>query len=400
MLCLGLFSFADAAENWTDSGNDVLKRLVSINSGTKNLRGVNEIQSIIATKLQTLGFQVSFKPNPNGNDKSGELLVATLKGSKPGYITLVLHADTVFEPSVGGSELKIPADGSQAVGPGAIDEKGSIVVALSGLEQYLSKKKPLAYSLRVVSSPSEETGSEGFLDDFRSFSADSVMVLGFEPSLDNGSIVSSRKGNRWYHIKVAGTEAHAGRTHKDGANACDELAIKLVELRKLTDYSRGITLSTGRIDGGKDKFNIVCGFAQAKVDTRFADMENRDLLHQSIEKILSVNHIAAFDGSHPTKTEYALANDSPPLSEDPISRPWIAKYVEIVNSRENGSIQAAASGGSSDLNYFGRKGLVVIDGLGARGGNMHTAEEFIHLPSLRTRSEALAEFLRFAQTKL
>jgi glutamate carboxypeptidase len=60
---------------------------------------------------------------------------------------------------------------------------------------------------------------------------------------------------------------------------------------------------------------------------------------------------------------------------------------------EGGKPTAAKSHGSSDCNYLGAH-PIMIDGLGPRGSGLHTLEERIELPSLETRAEAVAQFLR------
>jgi glutamate carboxypeptidase len=81
--------------------------------------------------------------------------------------------------------------------------------------------------LRFISSPNEETGSPGFKEMLKEMSSGSFMALGFEPALDEGAIITGRKGVRWYQIDVKGRDAHAGRNHRFGVNAGVELAGKI-----------------------------------------------------------------------------------------------------------------------------------------------------------------------------
>ena len=75
----------------------LLSELVSISSGTADTQGVNRVQDRTAKALKAMGFEIKFYDNPTGAKKSGKALVATLKGKSTQYITLVGHADTVFE---------------------------------------------------------------------------------------------------------------------------------------------------------------------------------------------------------------------------------------------------------------------------------------------------------------
>lgn len=383
MRCLKLFIpilastlFLPGASAQTAREN--LKALVEINSGTANTGGVDRVQAWIAGELKKLGFEVE-----TGADR---VLVGTLKGTDPRTITFLVHADTVFEPASAFKKFEFRPDGLTASGPGVIDDKGGVVVALSGLKKYLAASKN-KFTLRFVSTPAEESGSPGLDDRFKNFSEDTWILLGFEPGLDDGSVVNQRRGNRWYKITSLGKEAHAGRAHKDGRNACVDLAAKLAKISTFTDYARNVTVSVGHMTGGQDKFNIVCGSAEAKVDTRFASVKERDRLHQKITAVLKEKVV---DG---VTTTFEIANDSTPFSANKKSEPLIAKYLEAIQSVEGRAVKATLSGGAGDTNGFSRPGLVILDGLGPYGGKMHTEGEFITLSSLETRAEALSRFL-------
>ncbi|WP_394826028.1 hypothetical protein [Pendulispora albinea] len=67
---------------------------------------------------------------------------------------------------------------------------------------------------------------------------------------------------------------------------------------------------------------------------------------------------------------------------------------------EHAEVRADKSNGAADLNYFSAPNAIVLDGLGARGGKMHTSEEFVHLDSLESRARALRELLGLADKDL
>lgn len=373
---------------------EFLRKLVEINSGTDTINGVNRVQDLIAERLKALGFQNKFTSNPLGSEKSGKLLVGSLAGKNRKFITLVLHADTVFESSSEFKGLSVSSDGKIARGPGVIDDKGGVVVVIEGLERFLKTQPIPYYSLRVVVSPSEETGSEGFLEQFKLLAQDSHLVLGFEPALDQNTIINSRQGNRWYHIKVTGREAHAGRAHKDGVNACLDLSQKLYLISKLTDYKKDVTVSIGSMRGGKDKFNIVCGTAEAKVDVRFSSLLHRDEIDKKIQSILKKPLVqAASKNGEKTQTETRIEDDCPAFSPLENSRQFVEKYQRIISQTENIQVKSDRSGGAADSNYFAHGKTPILDGLGAVGGGMHTHKEFIVVSSLKTRATALANFL-------
>lgn len=355
-----------------------LKELVEINSGTSNTEGVDKVQEWIAKELKALKFEIT--------DSKNHFLMANLKNKNNKTIVILVHADTVFEKFSPFQNFKINADQKFATGPGIADAKGGIVIAIEGLKKFL-KENPTKFNIVFISSPNEETGSTEFIETFRQLGKSAWIVLGFEPTLENGNIIHSRKGDRWYRIKTLGKESHAGRSHKEGANACLALSEKLVSISKLTNYRENTTVSIGRIEGGKDKYNIVCGEAQAKIDTRFSNFVSRDKMHKKIESIINKDHVPG------VTTTYVLEDDSPPFSPTQISTPFINQYLSAVQKIENKKIKAEMTGGAADSNYFSHESAIIIDGLGPVGGKMHTTEEFIELQSLENRAEALKIFL-------
>lgn len=380
----------------------LLEELVHINSGTANLPGVNRVQRRVQRELERMGFKTRLIANSLGKKASGDLLEGILKGTTRKTVTFITHADTVFESESPFQTMSFYQGGERASGPGVIDDKGGIVVALAGIFEFLAgalRERRGVPSLRFICAPSEETGSEGFLKYFAAASKDSLIALGFEPALDNGSIVHGRWGNRWYDIAVIGKEAHAGRAHEEGANAGHELVIKLDKLQRLTNYKKKATVNIGSISAGTGKFNIVCGHALGRIDSRFPDEKTRGWLDRQIKKILSKTHVYSYVGKIPTVTKYYLLNDCPPLEASPAARPYLQCYLESVARLEGKKIKAEVSRGAADINGMGRAGLIAIDGLGATGGQMHTMQEFIRIRSLSTRATALKDLLDLVHSK-
>jgi glutamate carboxypeptidase len=358
-----------------------LEELVSINSGSANLEGVTKIQQKAKGWFEAIGFKVELKTNPEGEKISAPLLVATLEGQKPETITFIMHADTVFEPNAPFQKSKMINE-STINGPGVMDDKGGIVLAAKALEDYLSINKIPKYSLRVLISPNEEVGSIGWWNLFHEFSKSSWLVLGLEPGYDDYGIVHGRKGNIWYEIDVKGKESHAGRDHELGINACSILAAKMLEINKLTNYKKNITSSFGRIEGGQDKFNIVCGWAKGKVDIRVPDLVSAKMIKAKIATILKDPRIT-----------YKLVDETPAFNSNKISAPLIKKYLDLIQAVEGKKVISHNSGGVGDVNHFSRDGVIIMDGLGPVGGAAHTVDEFLDLKTIETRSKILTQFL-------
>lgn len=379
----------------------LLEEMVNIDSTTADVAGVNQIQEIVARELTNMGFEVRLHANPDPEQKSGLLVEALYSGTTGRFITFISHADTVLGLSSVGAFRKT-AD--RAMGSGVIDNKGGLVVALCGLKLMLADltndftagNASLKYGLRFVCSPNEEGGSTGFHNLFRSFATDSMMALGFEPALDDGSIIESRRGNRWYNLTITGEEAHAGRCKGEQINAAHDLAIKISKLSKLTDLKLGVSVNVGHISGGRDRYNVVCGSATAKIDARFSSFETRDRLHEKIERILTTSEVSSPITGRASQSSFVIDDDCPPFSATSKSRALLAKYLKAVSQIENRVVLAKSAGGAGDVNHMSKPEVVVIDGLGPIGGNMHTVDEFVTLSSLSTRSQALAQFLEIS----
>ncbi len=385
----------------------LLRSLVEIHSGAESPRGIERVQEIIERELKKLGFQTERVEARNPKHRGAPwFLVGTYFGAesaavpqarlkKGPFITLVTHSDTVEPGSGERSRFELSADGKRAMGCGVIDDKGGQVVALRGLQQFLASGSALRYPIRFISSPSEERGSPEFQDLLKELSKTSLMVLGFEPSFENGSIIDARRGNRWYHIQVEGREAHSGRAHAEGVNAAHELAIKIAELHRLTSYAQDVTVSVGSLSGGTGVYNTVCGHAEAKLDTRFSSFKSRDQLHRKIAKILGKVNVRSANGRISSKTRFEVVDDCPPFESSPGSRKLSQYYAKTVRRIEKRAIRSVRSGGGSDACYMSRPGLIILDGLGPTGGGMHRPDEWLAVDSLRTRAEALAELLAF-----
>ena len=399
-LSVPVFSFADFSSRTNSTAPiEFLKQLVSVSSGSGNTKGVSKVQKIAAAELVKIGFTIEEFPSTN-TSVIAKQIVATRLSTQPAtaqkFITFVAHADTVFEQL---NPFEITADGKYLRGSGVGDDKGGLVVGLRALENYLSQNKAVKYSLRFVISPTEEVGSMGFREKLAAFAKDSVLILGLEPGRADGSIVQGRKGVRWYHIKVQGLEAHAGVSPETGINACSQLAIFIQKLTQMNDFKSGNTLSVGHIEGGKDKFNIVCGAAEAKVDVRFINEASGIKIHNQILMLLKSINIKSEKTKVKATTTYELVTQVPSFPALQTSQKALEQYKKLIFQVEGRKVTSFLSGGAADLNYMSDTSAVMLDGIGPFGDGYHTADEAIDLSSVASRTEVLVRFLNSFQAE-
>jgi glutamate carboxypeptidase len=369
-----------------------LREFVEVSSPSHLRAGVEQLQNRMRDELSDLGFDCRMLPHPE--DKFAPFLLAEIKGRSADFVTLICHTDTVL-PSDG---FRLNEDGSVAYGSGVIDNKGGLVVMLSALRRYLKSNPEFKYGLRVMCSPNEEVGSNGYIPVYLQHATDTLFAVGMEPALENGSIICQRRGNRWYDIEVVGREAHAGRSQGEHVNAAHDLAKKITALAALNQPKKEIAVNIGHLQGGQDRYNIICGRATAKLDVRFSTLKHRDWLHQKIHAILETPQESSSCGRFKSQTLYQIVDDCPPVSPTRKALKMSQTYIQTILGLEGRKIKAEPAGGAGDVNYLSRSGVVVLDGFGPVGGEMHTKREFVDVKTLATRSMALAHFFGVIQS--
>jgi glutamate carboxypeptidase len=367
-----------------------LKQLTDISSTTKDPIGVNRVQDTLTKKLQSLGFETKYYKNQQ--KVSGNALVAFYQGQTNECITLVGHADTVGRLT-DKFHFHMDSINDLVTGPGIADDKGGLVVALTAIEYFLKANPRPYYSLLFVSSPNEEEGSIGFQELFRSIGKKTKFALGMEPALQDGSIINSRNGNRWYRMTLEGIASHAGRFGEAHLNAAHEMALKIGQIHSLSNEDEKVRVNVGSFHGGNGTFNTICEKAEVLIDMRFPCFHKREQLSHNLLEIFLNHQLSCPKTGRQVQMSYSIEDDCPPLNYNPDHQNLIEKYLDLINMEEAQMIKATHSGGASDINYFSTPENFVMDGLGPIAGRLHTKQEYLVMSSLETRANALHQFL-------
>ncbi len=375
-------------------GLDFLEELVQIDSQTKNSAGVNRVQDMLAHKLSGMGFICRFISN--SESETGDLLYAIKKGISSEQVSFIGHADTVCSPS-SDFHFKINYAAQTLSGPGIGDDKGSLVMALESLKSFFETYPNHFYTYVFVSSPCEETGSIGFHQLFKEIGMASKIVMGLEPALFNGSLISSRNGNRWYNIKIKGRASHAGRFGEPFVNAAHHAAEFIAGVHALNDIENKIKVNVGSLSGGMDRYNVICDTVEIKLDARFPCLESRDRIDQAIRSLIDSSSVKCFYTEEKCEATIEIVDDCPPLPLTNELPEFLKKYAETVAMIEKEECAIEHSGGAADINYFARPGLIYLDGVGPRTKGMHTKNETMDLRSFYSRQYALTEMLKYIE---
>ena len=264
----------------------LLEKLVNQNSGTMNFPGVKIVGDMMRAELEPLGFKVEWIDMAKAG-RSGHL-VATKAGKKgTKKLLLIAHLDTVFEAD--SPFQTFVRNGEQAIGPGAGDDKGGMVVIVSAL-----RAMEAAGTLKDASIEIHMTGDEEDAGDPIDITRAPLIAAGktadvaldFEGlSIENGKdmgVISRRSSNSW-KLEVSGVTGHSSLIFDNiyGDGAAFELARILHRFRTELP-EQNLTFNIGLVAAGqevnfdtdgvrvsaKGKTNIIPGLAVARGDFR------------------------------------------------------------------------------------------------------------------------------------
>jgi glutamate carboxypeptidase len=362
----------------------LLKRLVETESPSHEKAAVDRVGAIVAEEARRLGAQVELIPSPQTGDHvlarfhpSSE--VVSLAPSAP--ILILCHLDTVFAL---GTIDRFPyreTDG-RIMGPGTLDMKAGIVIALAAIEE--AGRSGLKRPVLLLCTSDEETGSLTSREHIERLAKESGLVLVLEGGLVDGSLKTWRKGVGEFRVWTKGRAAHSGGDHEKGRNAIEEMAHQVIAIQKLTDYSRQTTLNVGVIQGGTVS-NVVPEEAFIQVDVRVVQPGEWERLETEMQKLKPV-----LDG---TSLEISGRLNRPPMPFDDLMKATFEK-AKAIAAQIGMELKAGGTGGASDANFVAPLGIPVLDGLGAIGEGYHSDREYIFAESLNERAKLVAALLR------
>ncbi len=356
----------------------LLKKLVETESPSTDKAAVDRVGAIVAAEARSLGADVEILPSVTTGDH-----VLSRWGQGSGGILLLCHMDTVFPL---GTLQKIPyrQDGEKTFGPGTLDMKSGIVIALQAVAMLKAAGQMPARPITLLCTSDEEIGSDTSVAHIERLAKQSALVLVLESALLDGSLKTWRKGVGEFEIKITGRAAHSGGEHEKGRNAIEELSHQVLAIQKLTDYAKGTTVNIGTIRGGIAT-NVVPDEAVAMGDLRILDPAEEGRIMTALRALKPM-----LDG---TTISVSGSLNRPPMPFDATMAATFEHAREIA-ATIGVTLKAGGSGGGSDANFVAPLGIPVLDGLGAIGEGYHSEREFFFTESLPERARLLAALLR------
>lgn len=403
-----------------------LRLHVGLPTGGGNKNALNETRDRLTQRLRRLGATIEIvpgEPKPEwlyggGGAGSGHVPPTavcrrarrrTVKGvGRP--VLISGHLDTVHDPNGSFKALTVAPDGKTATGPGCVDMKGGLVIAVAALETL--DELGIDCEWTVVLNSDEETGSyhseQVLRAEARTCVAQGGVGLVLEPALPDGGLVVERLGSGQFMVEARGRSAHVGRDFEKGVSAVTALAERLVTIGKMADPARGLIVNVGPLQGGVAT-NVVPDLARAWGNVRFASKAEADELEGKLKGLETGDN---GDGRLSPAGKPA-PQPLPPGSRGqdlPIVRvhtsfnrpakpltPEVQKLAELaaaVAGELGQKLPFGKTGGVCDGNILQSEGLATIDTLGVRGGGLHTTSEWIEVASLVERCQLLAVMVK------
>ncbi|MEZ6243426.1 MAG: M20/M25/M40 family metallo-hydrolase [Phycisphaerales bacterium] len=294
-------------------------------------------------------------------------------------ILIAGHLDTVHDPKGSFRELSVAPDGKTATGPGCVDMKGGLVIAVAALEALEEIGIDAAWTFLM--NADEETGSYHSEDAIRAESAKHDFGLALEPALPGGELAVERMGSGQFVIECRGRAAHVGRDFARGVSAVNTLAECITRVAGMADPNAGRIISIGPLQGG-NATNAVPDLARAWGNVRFPTQEVADELAAMLDALQT-----AHDAMPGVVVRRSFNRPAKPFRSETERLALAARYVAEGLGQ---SLPFAKTGGVCDGNIMQDAGLPTIDTLGVRGGGLHTPDEWIELDSLVERCQLLA----------
>ncbi len=364
--------------------------------------GLLRLRAILRARLAALGAEIAeipgdpkpawiVQPGQSADAEPPVALRAAARGGTGRAVLVTGHLDTVHDAFGAFKDLSIgdaPAGGGRrAVGPGAIDMKGGLVILVHALEALAGLGVRPAWT--VLLNSDEETGSlhsqRAIRAEARACAAAGGLGLAMEPSLPDGSLVLERLGSCTFRIECEGRAVHAGRDFANGVSAVNALATKILDAARLVDLDAGTVVNIGPLEGGKAT-NIVADRARGWGNARFRDAAREEELKRGLFALATAPDAALprtrieYESNRPAKPEIAAVRA-------------LAEEIRAIGVALGQTVGFGKSGGVSDGNLMQAEGLPTIDTMGPIGGNLHRTDEYIELDSLVPRAAMLAILL-------
>jgi glutamate carboxypeptidase len=356
----------------------MIAELVGVESPTEDRAAVNRCVALLEGWITAAGG----KSRRSKQKSPGDLLIGRFGPARAAPLMLLGHLDTVWPL---GTLRKMPfrVRGGRAWGPGVLDMKAGVVMALTAL-RLLAEAERLTRPVILLLNSDEETGSEHSRALTESLAKKCAAVFVLEPAQGlAGAYKTARKGVAHYRLQVHGIAAHSGVDFAQGHSAVLELGRQIERASAFTNLARGITVNAGVVGGGT-RSNVVAAEAWAEFDVRIAKAVDAQRVDRRFRSLRAIDRGCTL--------EISGGMNRPPM-ERTSGTVALFRRAATIAAGLGFELQEAATGGGSDGNFTSALGIPTLDGMGAVGEGAHADRESILLDALVPRTALLAAMI-------
>ena len=370
-----------AAQRSRAGATALLEQLVNIDSGTANDAGIAKVAAVVTAELTKLGAKIE---TVSAAPAMGQNIVATFNGSGKTHILMMAHMDTVFADGTAQAH-PFRVEGQRGYGPGIMDDKGGIVLALYALK-ILKQTGFTDYGrITLLLNTNEETGSSGSRALIEKLARQHDVTLNLEPGRVADGLVIWRKGSGEVTLDVRGKAAHAGVAPEAGRNALTEAAHQVLQLGKLGDADKKTTINFTVLKTG-EATNVIPDHVTAIADVRVAVPEEFDRVERDVARVAKNQLVAG------TTVTTSLTRGFPPMPQN-AATDRLAATAQAIYAEIGKKLTLEGTGGAADASLSAAAGTPTLDALGIVGGGIHTPEEYADLDSIVPRLYLLSRLL-------
>lgn len=365
---------------------DTLRDLVQIESGSKDIEGLNQIAERVAGQLRQLGGTVEIlQPTDvyrldDTPEKVGPAVQAIFKGTGSRKIMLIAHMDTVYLKGML-KDQPFRVDGDKAYGLGISDDKQGVAVIIHTVA-LLQKLNFNGYgTLTVLINGDEEISSPGWRSTITRVAAEQDAVFSFESGGTDGTLRLATSGIGSAYLKVQGKSSHAGSRPEGGVNALYELSHQVLQMKDLSKPEQGLKLNWTVSQAGTNR-NVIPAEASAQADARALKVADFDGLEKALQDKIKNRLLPD------SKVDLKFELRRPPLEASDASR-RIASHGKTIYQELGLSLHVAevATGGGTDAAFAALKSkAAVVEGMGLSGFGAHSNDaEYVQIGSIVPR---------------
>ena len=370
-----------------------LEKVVNINSGTLNQKGVKEVGEVFSTAFNEIGFETKWIDMPEEMNRAGHLF-ASVDGDKGKKLLLIGHLDTVFEENSPFQTFERFND-SMAYGPGANDMKGGDVIVLYALKALAELNLLKKANITVAFTGDEESTGKPLSISRKSLieaGKKADIALGFETATSFENATIARRGASGWRVETKGKRAHSSGVFNEsvGAGAIFEMSRILNAFYEEVRGEEYLTFNPGTLLGGTfveydkqtssgevfGKTNVVAQTAVVNGGLRFISEEQKENARAKMRAIVNQN-------LPQTSASISFTDSYPAMGPTAGNQAVLEILSDVSQDLGFGPVTGydPSRRGAADISFVADY-IDGLDGLGTMGNGAHTPQETVNLKTM------------------